>query len=63
MLKYRKSPGGTLAYGECGGSCGGCQPKNARLFVEPQKCLGSYSQSKSSLELSTVDLIYQILFP
>jgi len=46
LLNYRKSPGGTLAYGECGGSCGGCQPKNARLYVEPQRCRGTFEQSK-----------------
>lgn len=47
MLNYRKSPGGTLAYGECGGSCGGCQPKNAKLYVEPQRCLGAFNEGEN----------------
>ncbi|XP_031556840.1 uncharacterized protein LOC116293538 isoform X2 [Actinia tenebrosa] len=39
VLNYRQSPDGAMVYGECGGSCGGCQPKNSKLFVEPSQCL------------------------
>lgn len=46
VLNYRQSPDGTMVYGECGGSCGGCQPKNARLFVEPLQCLQTPTRGK-----------------
>ncbi|XP_048581714.1 uncharacterized protein LOC5511228 isoform X2 [Nematostella vectensis] len=38
LLSYRKSDDGTKVFGECGGSCGGCTPKNERLYVEPARC-------------------------
>lgn len=48
ILKYRKSPDGTLVYGECGGSCGGCQPKNEKLYLEPTKCAAGKEDGTSS---------------
>lgn len=38
LLSVRKAEDGTMAYGECGGSCGGCQPIKERMFVEPAAC-------------------------
>ncbi|EDO27330.1 predicted protein [Nematostella vectensis] len=38
LLSYRKSDDGTKVFGECGGSCGGCTPKNERLYLEPARC-------------------------
>lgn len=38
LLTIRKAEDGTMAYGECGGSCGGCQPIKEKMFVEPAAC-------------------------
>lgn len=38
LLSVHKAEDGTMAYGECGGSCGGCQPVKERMFLEPAAC-------------------------
>ncbi|KAJ7393203.1 hypothetical protein OS493_006171 [Desmophyllum pertusum] len=38
LLNIHKAEDGTMAYGECGGSCGGCQPVKEKMFVEPSTC-------------------------
>ena len=64
LLNYRKSQDGTFASGECGGSCGGCQPRNEKLFVEPSICpesspAGRYKSSftQGSIYPSIYDIV------
>ena len=46
LLNIHKAEDGTMAYGECGGSCGGCQPINEKMFVEPATCTDQSTTGK-----------------
>lgn len=46
LLNIHKAEDGTMAYGECGGSCGGCQPVKEKMFVEPSTCTDPTSTGK-----------------
>lgn len=46
LLNVRKSEDGLTAVGECGGSCGGCQPIKERMYVEPSACTDPSSTGK-----------------
>ena len=48
LLSYKKSEDGSFVYGECGGSCGGCEPKGERLYLEPVSCQPTNGESSSS---------------
>lgn len=48
LVKYRKSPDGSMVFGECGGSCGGCQPQGEKLYLEPAKCAAEVSMGEFS---------------
>ncbi|XP_068700145.1 uncharacterized protein [Montipora foliosa] len=43
LVNVRKSEDGLTAIGECGGSCGGCQPIQETMFVEPSACFDASS--------------------
>ena len=43
LLNVRKSEDGLTALGECGGSCGGCQPIKEKMYVEPAACTDASS--------------------
>ena len=43
LLNVRKSEDGLTAVGECGGSCGGCQPIKEKMYVEPAACTDASS--------------------
>ncbi|XP_074627228.1 uncharacterized protein LOC141885237 isoform X4 [Acropora palmata] len=38
LVNVRKSQDGLTAIGECGGSCGGCEPIQEKMLVEPSTC-------------------------
>ena len=44
LVNYKKSDDGLFAYGECGGSCGGCTPKGEKLLIEPVSCQRTNSE-------------------
>ena len=46
LLNIHKAEDGTMAYGECGGSCGGCQPIKEKMFVEPATCTDQSTTGK-----------------
>lgn len=43
LLNVQKTDDGLSVVGECGGSCGGCQPAQERMYVEPAKCIDRQS--------------------
>ena len=43
LLNVQKTNDGLSVVGECGGSCGGCQPAQERMYVEPAKCIDRQS--------------------
>ena len=43
LLNVQKTDDGLSVVGECGGSCGGCQPVQERMYVEPAKCIDRQS--------------------
>ena len=38
MINFTKSPDHTKVSAVCGGSCGGCQPSNGRIYLVPSSC-------------------------
>lgn len=38
LVNVRKSQDGLTAIGECGGSCGGCEPMQEKMLLEPSTC-------------------------
>ncbi|CAH3026593.1 unnamed protein product, partial [Porites evermanni] len=43
LLNVQKTDDGLSVVGECGGSCGGCQHAQERMYVEPAKCIDRQS--------------------
>lgn len=62
LLNVQKTDDGLSVVGECGGSCGGCQPAQERMFVEPAKCIDLKSTGMAffSLFLFLLQLIVLI---
>ena len=52
MMFFKKVNDGQIVYAECGGSCGGCQPKMERLYLEPQNCVGELSAAFPHYEIN-----------
>ncbi|XP_067053282.1 A disintegrin and metalloproteinase with thrombospondin motifs 9-like [Acropora muricata] len=43
LVNVRKSQDGLTAIGECGGSCGGCEPMQEKMLLEPSTCTDASS--------------------
>ena len=43
LVNVRKSQDGLTAIGECGGSCGGCEPIHEKMLLEPSTCTDASS--------------------
>ena len=61
LLNVQKTDDGLSVVGECGGSCGGCQPAQERMYVEPAKCIDRQSTGTAFFVAFLFYLIFFLL--
>lgn len=61
LLNVQKTDDGLSVVGECGGSCGGCQPAQERMYVEPAKCIDRQSTGTAFFFLNYFIFLLQLI--
>lgn len=61
LLNVQKTDDGLSVVGECGGSCGGCQPAQERMYVEPAKCIDRQSTGTAFFFLELFYFLLQLI--